>query len=271
MAILSLVSMTFLGSCQSNPDVQCRRIQQAQRDIDPATYKTVVKSETIPLTPAPGYDGPQMFIMMAVQNVPTRGKLGALVRNTVFGGIDPEVYAEKVIADYRVRYQEAGNLAVTEGRALSESWNWEYSETIEGAEITPERAVLGITQWVVVSRLREYYLGGAHGMREKQYFLFDTVNVKKLSPDDLFREDARMTVRRILAARLREFAGIAADAALSQGGFFTDLPDVPENFFLTAGGVGFHWDPAEIAPYVMGPIEVVVSYDELMSTLRPEG
>ncbi|MDR0761084.1 MAG: RsiV family protein [Treponema sp.] len=209
-----------------------------------------------------------MIIMMIVQNIPTRGKLGELVRDTVFGGIDPEVYEEKIIADYRVRYQEAGNMAMTEGRSLSESLNWEYSETIEGAEIVLERALSGITRCIVVSRFREYYMGGAHGMREKQYFLFDTAKIKKLSLDDLIQKNARMTVRRILAAKLREFAGIAADAPLSQGGFFTDLPDIPENFFLTAGGFGFHWDPYEIAPYAMGPIEVLVPYDELMSTLR---
>jgi hypothetical protein len=209
-----------------------------------------------------------MFVMMIVQNIPTRGKLGDMVRDTVFGGIDAEVYEEKLIADYRARYQEEGRQALEESREISESWNWEYSETVEGAEIALERVLSGISHCLVVSRSREYYMGGAHGMREKQYFLFDTAKVKKLSLDDLIQKNAHMTVRRILAAKLREFSGIPADAPLSQGGFFTDLPEIPENFFLTASGFGFHWDPYEIAPYVMGPIEVLVPYDELMSTLR---
>jgi hypothetical protein len=52
---------------------------------------------------------------------------------------------------------------------------------------------------------------------------------------------------------------------------------IPENFFLTVLedvpafpnstghrlGLGFHWDPYEIAPYVYGPIEIVIPYDEI--------
>ncbi|MDR0376684.1 MAG: RsiV family protein [Spirochaetaceae bacterium] len=32
--------------------------------------------------------------------------------------------------------------------------------------------------------------------------------------------------------------------------------------------MGFHWDPYEIAPYVMGFIEIVIPYDEIAPLLR---
>jgi len=41
---------------------------------------------------------------------------------------------------------------------------------------------------------------------------------------------------------------------------------LPDNLGIVADGVLFHWDPYEIAPYAMGPIDVTVPTDTL-STL----
>jgi hypothetical protein len=268
MAFLSVLSMMLIGSCQSSPEAVSGKSRQAQNNVGPVTFKTVVKSETVPLSPDSGHEDPRMVIIMTIQNIPDRGKLGDLIRNTVFNGIDCEAYGEKVIAGYRSRYQEEGKLALAEGRALSESWNWEYNETIEGTEISPERSLAGISNCLVVCRSRDYYLGGAHGMREKQYFLFDTAKGKQISLDDLIRKNARMPLRQLAAAKLRKLAGIEDDVPLSRAGFFTDLPEIPENYFLTPKGLGFHWNPYEIAPYVTGPVEIVIPYDELIDALR---
>ncbi|MDR2740933.1 MAG: RsiV family protein [Treponema sp.] len=268
MAFLSIVSIMLIGSCQSSPEALSRRKRQAQGNIEPVTFKTVVKSETVPLSPDPGYEGSRMLIIMSIQNIPSRGKLGDLIRNTIFNGIDPEEYGEKIIAGYRSQYQEEGKQSLAEGGVPSESWNWEYSETVEGTEITPERAISGINRCFVIYKSREYYLGGAHGMREKRYFLFDTVKGKRIGLDELIQKNVRMTLRRLIAAKLRVHAGLEENAPLSQGGFFTDLPEIPDNFFLTSNGLGFHWDPYEIAPYVMGSVEIIIPYDELMDVLR---
>jgi hypothetical protein len=267
MAFLSVLSMMLIGSCQSSPEAVSRKNRQTHGSVEPVTFKTVAKSETVPLSPVPGYEGPRMLIIMTVQNIPSRGRLGDLVRNAVFNGLDCEVYGEKVIADYRSQYQEEGKQALAEGRAPSESWNWEYSETVEGMEIVLERDLAGISGCFVIRRSREYYLGGAHGMREDQYFLFDTVKNKRIVLDELIRKNSRMSLRHLIAARLRDRAGIEGNVPLSQGGFFTDLPEIPKNFFLASNGLGFHWDPYEIAPYAAGPVEIVISYDELTDVL----
>jgi hypothetical protein len=268
MAFFSLAGMMLISACQSVPEAVSRKNRQVQNNFEPVTSKTVVKSESIPLNPGGGYEGPRMFIIVTIQDVPNRGRLGDLIQNALFNGLNSETYGEKIIADYRSQYQDAGKQALAEGIALSENWNWEYSETIEGAEILLDRALLGITNCLIVSQSREYYTGGAHGTHEKRYFLFDMVKIKKISLDDLIRKNARMALQRLVADKLRTLMGIEKDAPLSQGGFFTDLPEIPENFFLTPGSIGFHWDPYEIAPYVMGSIEVLIPYDELMDVLR---
>jgi hypothetical protein len=197
-----------------------------------------------------------MLVNFTVRDVPLEGAAGRLVREAVFNGLDAETYGENLIAEQRANYREAGRSA--EDGVSGGSWNWEYAETVEGAKTD---------EYLAVSREREYYQGGAHGMREKRYFMFDTENGARLSLDDVVRGDGRARLRALIAGRLRDHAGIGQDAPLTQGGFFSDEAEVTENFFLTPSGVGFHWDPYEIAPYVMGGIEVIIPYTELKDIL----
>jgi hypothetical protein len=104
-------------------------------------------------------------------------------------------------------------------------------------------------------------------MRGKQYFMFDIETLKTISLDEIVREDAHEALRQLVAAKLRDFMGIEKTVPLSQGGFFTDEAEITENFFLTSEGLGFHWDPYEIAPYAAGPIEIIIPYDELAEAL----
>ncbi|MDR0377191.1 MAG: RsiV family protein [Spirochaetaceae bacterium] len=272
-AVLALAGIlllgVFSGACQSVPDGSSGETRRSETEFETAAVKNTVRTAFLPLNPDSGNEGPRLFISMAVQNIPVEGKLGELVRDALFGGFDPETYAEQVIAGYRARYQDAGQTAAAaEDGAPSESWNWEYRETIEGAETGLERAPAGLTRCLTVSRVRDYYQGGAHGMREKRYFLFDTAAMRRLALEDIIPTAAYTALGRLLAAKLRDFAGIPEDASLRQGGFFTEHPEIPENFFLTPAGLGFHWDPYEIAPYVMGFIEIVIPYDEIAPLLR---
>jgi hypothetical protein len=58
---------------------------------------------------------------------------------------------------------------------------------------------------------------------------------------------------------------------LTEQGFFENSVDKLEDFFLTPQGLGFQWDPYEIAPYTMGIIELVIPYDELTGMLTDLG
>lgn len=268
MAFLPVLSMILIGSCQSSPEALSGKTRKAQHGAEPGFFKTTVKSESVPLSPEPGYEGPRMLILMAIQNIPVRGELGDIVRDVVFGGSDYEAYGEEIIAYHRSRYLEAGKQALAEGTAPSEFWNWEYSETVEGTAMALQKALAGINGCFVVHRSREHYLGGAHGMREERYFLFDMEKNRQIVLADIVRENAGLTLRQLAAVRLRERAGLDENAPLSRGGFSTDLPEIPENFFLTPVGLGFHWDPYEIAPYAAGPVEIIIPYEELEDTLR---
>lgn len=193
------------------------------------------------------------------------GSLTSLIRNLVYDGQSPKVYTERIIASYRDQYtaMKEAEAEEAEPEISSEALNWEYTETVEGNRLASH--ILGISQE------REYFLGGAHGMREKKYFVIDTKQVRQLKIADLIKNDAEPNLESAIEAALRAYVGIEKGAALSTGGFFEDTLTIPDNFFLTAEGIGFHWDPYEIAPYVMGSIEVVLPFTLIENWLSPQG
>ena len=62
-----------------------------------------------------------------------------------------------------------------------------------------------------------------------------------------------------------------ATAPLSTGYYFEDSVESLENFYLTPRGIGFHWDHYEIAPYSVGPIEIVIPYEDVGELLNSQG
>jgi hypothetical protein len=189
-----------------------------------------------------------------------------LLRQTLYGGLSCEEYADKVFEKVKSGYAElrAGAEADAEaaGGKPGASYNWSYYEEFEAA------AYPGL---LVVSRRLYVYSGGAHGNSERTYFVLDTALSKRLRLDDLLAEGARPLLQQRIDAALRARYGDGTDAPLSSIGFFADSAGLSENFFVTDAGLGFCWNPYEIAPYAMGAVEAVLPYAEVESLLNDRG
>lgn len=193
------------------------------------------------------------------------GALEQFIQEFLYDGLNPQAYTERLITAYTDQYFAMKNSPLFPdeyGDQFPESLNWEYTETWEAG--SPWSQVL------VISRNLEYYLGGAHGMREKRYFVIfqDTHKVQPAALADIIEPASWPLVEERIAQALRIEANLEPDEPLSQGGFFEDTVEIPDNFFLTSQGLGFHWDPYEIAPYVMGSIEVLLPYEQIQDLLK---
>ncbi len=64
---------------------------------------------------------------------------------------------------------------------------------------------------------------------------------------------------------------VAEGAALKDSGFTfeNDLFTLPENFALRDEGLAFYYNPYDVAPYAMGPTEIVLSWEEIKDLLAP--
>jgi hypothetical protein len=108
-------------------------------------------------------------------------------------------------------------------------------------------------------------------MSEKQYFVFDPGNAVRIFPRDIILPNREEDLASRIAEGLRKDWDLQSGEDLQKAGFFENTVPVPENFFFSAGGLGFHWDPYEIAPYAMGDVELVLPYGEIGDLLSPLG
>ncbi|MDR1948710.1 MAG: RsiV family protein [Spirochaetaceae bacterium] len=225
-------------------------------------FQLHVKETSIPLFPKQGAASPRLSFSLVLLEFPRQDALEELLETIFYDGIDPQGYGTKLINQHKPDYLDMVRIAEEHPDIPSESLNWEYGEVLAVSFPTSSLAV--------ISRSREYYLGGAHGMREKKYAVIDIKENRQLNIENLLKRGAKATLQQRLEAELRAITNLEGTAPLSEGGFFEDTVEIPENFFLSSEGLGFHWDPYEIAPYVMGPIEVFLPAENVRDLLRTD-
>jgi hypothetical protein len=224
------------------------------------TFELYSREEAVLLDPALTNDSPALHFSLRLLNVSSSAALRAAINTALYGGQTAEAYGERTFSSYKEEYTEA----YVSGEEIPESANWDYTETVETLPASPKT--------VQLSQSREYYTGGAHGMREKQYFVFDVESAKQLVLTDLIKDGTQPRLLRILEAALRADTGLEPNDPLSEGAFFNDtLEELPDNFFFSAEGLGFYWNLYEIAPYVSGAFETIVPFSALKDIFNERG
>jgi hypothetical protein len=234
------------ASCTSAPPVR----------ID--TETNFISVET-PLFPDQKGESPRFTIVLSLLDFPGDPALAKLASELFYEGKSPQAYGNDLIAAQETQYRGT----YTPGDETGESMNWEYAEETD-LWIIPNGSPLA-----VLSRSREYYTGGAHGMREKRYALIHTADASRVSLQDLLKPEAEPALRELAERELRKFAELEPGTPLGEGPFLKNTLELPDNFFITGEGLGFHWDPAEIGPYVLGPIEIIIPYRDIRGLLSP--
>ncbi len=114
------------------------------------------------------------------------------------------------------------------------------------------------------------YTGGAHGLSTKRFIVLDIKNLNQLTIGDVFKAEALNKLPDLLEKSLRIQYQISADSSLHSAGFFVVKPEITDNFWLSAAGVGFYYNSYEIAPYSFGHTPILLPYSQLEGLLKPE-
>jgi hypothetical protein len=141
--------------------------------------------------------------------------------------------------------------------------NWYHTETVSLKTESPRIRVF--------SKFGESYTGGAHGARKQRYFVIDRSAGRQIDTAFIIKNGAEGELTALINDALRSRADLGPGEPLTEGGFFEERVEITENFFLDETGMGFHWDQYEIAPYSMGPIEVLIPWKKLTILLSAEG
>jgi hypothetical protein len=252
--------LLILGSCTSGPQhgasgTASGRVPPAGADLP--HYETLNSEIIIPLYAENGEASPHLRFTLELLDF--AGPLRSLLRELLYDGRSPETYTNALVDAFKLQYAESKESYEAYPDMPSAVMDWDYTERISAAVPAPDI--------VVIERYKEYYTGGAHGMQTKQYFTIDTGAVIRLSIGDLIADSGRPLLRQRIEDELRILGEVEAGEPLSTGLFFMDAVEIPDNFFITKGGLGFHWDPYEIAPYVVGPIEIIIPIEQLQDIL----
>jgi hypothetical protein len=190
--------------------------------------------------------------------------LRQLFQKTFYRNQSPQDYAQELIRVQTREYRDMGEEARNNpDMARSATLNWNFEERFQTNVNTP--------RLLVISRNRANYTGGAHGSYDKQYFVFDREVAAPVRLSDVIREESRPALKVLANRKLRADKKLGPNDSLQQAGFFVDEAELTDNYFLSPQGLGFHWDPYEVAPYSDGFVEAIIPYGEIKNFLSPEG
>lgn len=181
-----------------------------------------------------------------------------LANSLVYEGLTAGVYTEQTAAKLKEEYLQ---IAETEDDDLSMFMQIDqyHFETIS-AEMFND------TILVILKNL-EVYTGGAHGMNTNDYFVINTTQDKRLLIDDIVNFDKIPELENLVKKALRSQAEIADSVPLTDV-YWTDGGYSLNNFFLKNDGLGFLWNPYEIAAYAVGAVVIVIPFDELNGIIK---
>ena len=120
---------------------------------------------------------------------------------------------------------------------------------------------------VVLDCFSEAYEGGAHGSHWTKMICLDVIDHRTLALGDVTTANTE-TLRSLLGKFFRKKHGLKRGESLRSYLFRNEI-DPNNNFFITDKGLGFHYQPYEIAPYSEGELEVFIPFTALKGKLTP--
>lgn len=112
------------------------------------------------------------------------------------------------------------------------------------------------------------YSGGAHGNGGSNFYCLDVLSKKELNLHDVITADSA-SLQPIVEAAFRKEQGLKPTDSLT-GILFENHLATTRNFYFTNKGISFYYFPYEVAAYVIGPINVFVSFASLKHYLNPD-
>jgi hypothetical protein len=271
--LLGLLSLAACASTGSSPgDGASPKVSPKNTQTGAASPLASFSQEIkIPLweTPYRGND-PALTISLALIDLSgtadsgEKAALQRLFQDTWYRGQSPQDYTRETVRVQSDEYRDMGEAARDNPSiAGSPTLNRSYEERFETEVNTP--------RLLVVSRTRSIYTGDAHPNHDKTYFVFDREVAMLVHLSDLIRTEARPMLKVLMNRYLRVAKKLGSNDSLRRADFFVDEAELTENFFLSPQGLGFHWDPYEIASYAEGFVEALIPYGEIKNFLSPEG
>jgi hypothetical protein len=193
---------------------------------------------------------------------PAADSVAAYVIGKLFGsdqpGLAPAALMEREKEVYFKNYRSSNLDIYQEGSA---SFNWEKSEVVR---------IQHNKYHILTLEIFDYgYTGGAHGLGFSTFAAFDLRDGHRISLQEIFRSDFQSELREIVNDQLRKDYDVNPGQTLADAGFFVEMVDPGSNFYINREGIGFYYNPYEVAPYSTGPVDVFIPYSKMKRIMAP--
>lgn len=122
--------------------------------------------------------------------------------------------------------------------------------------------------YVVVSFYNYAYTGGAHGNYYTAMHCYDVVNKSELALHDIMNIDS-LSLQQLLEKNYRKEYRLKPSEKIQDRLLVNNIPPT-KNLYLGARGLGFLYQPYEIASYADGEINIWIPFGELLPYLNPQ-
>jgi hypothetical protein len=135
------------------------------------------------------------------------------------------------------------------------SFNWFKTTQLE--LLTNNRQVFCLGKTIYA------FTGGAHGMENINYGIFEVESGKQLDIQDIFIDKKDSLLTKKITRKLKDKLQIPSDSSLPEGVYFVKEVEPCNNIYITSLGLGFYYNSYEIAPYSTGQTNLFFKYEEL--------
>jgi len=107
------------------------------------------------------------------------------------------------------------------------------------------------------------FQGGAHGLGTTTFLVYDMLQHEQIELDDIFIENYGEELTKIITQQM-------VGSGNTDVSFDVENINATPNFYITNGGIGFYYNPYEIAAYAFGPQQTFVTFKKLKHLLKVE-
>ena len=173
-------------------------------------------------------------------------------------------YSDDYIAAYKDLEEDFKNAQKDNESSSIQSW-FSYYESSSSDIIFNKDDVLSFTVNF------ENYTGGAHGSHSHNHYVIDLSNGQRLNEGDIFVDDYQSQLSQILIHQLAKQYNLSDPKELENVGIFSIDEIYPNNnFYIDETGITYTYNEYEIAAYVVGPIFIHLSYEQIEFLLKPD-
>ncbi|MEO5713141.1 MAG: RsiV family protein [Luteolibacter sp.] len=138
-----------------------------------------------------------------------------------------------------------------------------------GSQSSSMNVVMNESGLICVSVINSTYTGGAHENYGISNLTFDAETGKQFKLEDLVNPGFENRWATLGATEIRSACGQKPGSPLTESGLFEDKLELNQNWFLTPGGIGFSYDPYEIASFAQGVVEFTLPWKSIAADLKP--